>query len=173
MESNKYSLGLRIIHWVMAVFIIGMLCSGFYMKSLPMSSEIKFNIYAIHKAFGVTILGLIIVRIFFRVFTYVPSLPATLSRFEINASKTVHFGLYALMILMPLSGYIMSSASGREIKYLFHIPLLISRNKEVANIANGTHSMLAYFMVFFIVLHILAALKHTFIDKQNIFKRII
>jgi cytochrome b561 len=91
MEDDKYSLGLRVIHWLMAIFIIGMLCSGLYMKSLPLSNEIKFNIYAIHKAYGITILVLIIVRIFFRVFTYAPRLPANFSRFVINASKTVHF----------------------------------------------------------------------------------
>ncbi|MDR2977857.1 MAG: cytochrome b [Rickettsiales bacterium] len=173
MEDNKYSLGLRIIHWLMAVFIIGMLCSGFYMKGLPVSNEIKFNIYAIHKACGVTVFGLVVIRIFFRAFTCVPPLPANFSRLIINASKAVHFGLYSLMILMPLSGYVMSSASGKKIKYFFHIPWLISKNKELASTANGLHSILAYFIVFFIVLHILAALKHTLIDKQNIFKRII
>ncbi|MCM1001964.1 cytochrome b [Wolbachia pipientis] len=173
MEDNKYSLGLRIIHWLMAVFIIGMLCSGFYMKSLPVSNEFKFSMYTIHKACGVTVFGLVVIRILFRAFTCIPPLPASFSRFEINISKTVHFGLYALMILVPLSGYVMSSASGRGIKYFFHIPLLISKNKELASAANGLHSILAYFIVFFIVLHILAALKHTLIDKQNIFKRII
>lgn len=173
MKDNKYSLGLRIIHWLMSVFIIGMLCSGLYMKSLPISSEIKFSIYAIHKACGITVLGLIIVRIFFRVFTYVPPLPANFSRFVINASKTIHFGLYALMMLMPLSGYVMSSASSKEIKYFFHIHLLINENKELASVANQLHSILAYFMILFIALHIIGALKHTFIDKQNIFKRMI
>ncbi len=77
------------------------------------------------------------------------------------------------MVLMPLSGYVMSSASGKKIKYFFHIPLLINQNKDLANTANQLHSMLAYFMVLFIILHILGALKHTFIDKQNIFKRMI
>ncbi|MDR1139913.1 MAG: cytochrome b [Rickettsiales bacterium] len=170
---EKYNLSLRIIHWLMAVFIIGMLCSGLYMKSLTVSNEIKFSMYTIHKACGITIFGLVIVRILFRAFTYVPPLPASFSRFEINISKIVHFGLYALMILVPLSGYVMSSASGRGIKYFFHIPLLINKNKELASAANGLHSILAYFMIFFIVLHILGALKHIFIDKQNIFKRII
>nr|WP_255453347.1 cytochrome b [Wolbachia endosymbiont of Atemnus politus] len=142
------------------------------MKSLPISSEIKFSIYAIHKACGITILGLVAVRIFFRVFTCVPPLPANFSRFEVNSSKTVHFCLYFLMILIPMSGYVMSSASGIKIKYLFYIPLLISKNKELANAANGLHSMLAYFIIFFITLHILAALKHTFIDKQNALYRL-
>ncbi|MDM8335464.1 cytochrome b [Wolbachia pipientis] len=173
MENNKYSLGLRIIHWLMAAFIIGMLCAGFYMKSLPASNEIKFSIYAIHKACGITVFGLAIVHIFLYVFTYVPPPPAHFSRFEVNISKTAHFSLYFLMIMMPLSGYVMSSASGIKIKYLFHIPLLINKNKELANTANGLHSTFAYFTIFFIILHILGALKHTFIDKQNIFKRMI
>ncbi|WP_255563393.1 cytochrome b, partial [Wolbachia endosymbiont of Bemisia tabaci] len=168
-----YSLGLRIIHWLMSALIIGMLYSGMYMKSLPISNEIKFSIYAIHKACGITVLGLIIVRIFFRVFTYIPPLPANFSRFVINASKTVHFSLYSLMVLIPLSGYIMSSASGKSIKYFFHVPLLINKNKELASAANQLHSILAYFMIFFITLHIIGALKHIFIDKQNIFKRMI
>ncbi|TVS92880.1 DUF4405 domain-containing protein, partial [Wolbachia pipientis] len=111
--------------------------------------------------------------IFFRVFTYVPPLSANFSRFVINASKTIHFGLYALMVLMPLSGYVMSSASSKEIKYFFHIPLLVNENKELASVANQLHSILAYFMILFIALHIIGALKHTFIDKQNIFKRMI
>ncbi|OWZ25265.1 cytochrome b [Wolbachia endosymbiont of Wuchereria bancrofti] len=173
MGNSKYNLGLRIIHWLMAVFIVGMLCSGFYMKSLPVSNEIKFSIYTIHKACGVNVLGLIILRIFFRVFTCDPTFPASFSQFVINVSKTVHFILYSLMILMPLSGYVMSSASSIKIKYLFHVPLLINKDKDLANAANLLHSILAYFMVFFIILHILGALKHIFIDKQNILKRII
>ncbi|UIP92240.1 cytochrome b [Wolbachia endosymbiont of Anopheles demeilloni] len=171
MKDNKYSLGLRIIHWLMSALIIGMLCSGLYMKSLLISSEIKFSIYTIHKACGITVLGLTIVRIFFLVFTYVPPLPANFSRFVINVSKTIHFCLYALMVLIPLSGYVMSSASSKEIKYFVHIPLLINENKELASTANQLHSMLAYLMIVFITFHILGALKHTFIDKQNIFKR--
>lgn len=173
MENDKYSLGLRIIHWLMAVFIISMLCSGLYMKSLPVSNTIKFTIYTIHKACGITILGLIVIRIFFRIFTYVPPFPSTFSKLVVSASKIVHFCLYFLMILIPLSGYIMSSASGIKIKYFFHIPLLINKNRELASAANDAHSILAYFMIFFIVLHILGVLKHVFMDKQNILKRII
>ncbi|QKX02518.1 cytochrome b [Wolbachia endosymbiont of Dirofilaria (Dirofilaria) immitis] len=173
MGNNKYSLGLRIIHWLMAAFIIGMLCCGFYMKSLPVSNEIKFSIYTVHKACGITILGLVVIRMFFRAFSHVSPLSANFSRFEVNTSKAVHFVLYFLMVMTPLSGYVMSSASDIEIKYFFYIPLLISKNKELSNVANKLHSMFAYFMIFFIALHIFGALKHTFVDKQNIFKRII
>lgn len=173
MESDKYSLPLRVIHWLMAIFIIGMLCSGFYMKSLPVSSEIKFSIYSIHKACGITVLLLVIIRIFLRIFTYAPPFSASFSMFIVTVSKAVHFGLYFLMVLMPLSGYVMSSASGIRIKYFFHIPLLINKNIELASAANNLHSILAYFLLLLITLHILGALKHTLIDKQNIFKRII
>ncbi|NUY39679.1 cytochrome B [Wolbachia endosymbiont of Litomosoides brasiliensis] len=173
MEYSKYNLGVRVIHWLMAVFIIGMLCSGFYMRSLPVNNEIKFSIYTVHKACGVTIFGLIILRIFFRVFTCDPLFPENFSHFVISVSKIVHFVLYSLAILIPLSGYVMSSASDMKIKYIFYIPLLINKDKDLANAANLLHSILAYFMVFFITLHILGVLKHIFIDKQNILKRII
>lgn len=173
MVQDKYSLSLRIIHWLMAVFIIGMLCSGFYMTSLPFSNKLKFSIYTVHKTCGITVLGLIIIRIFSRVFSYVPPLPADFSRLTINLSKIIHLGLYFLMVLMPLSGYVMSSASGKGIKYFFHIPLLINENKELANTANGLHSIFAYFIAFFIILHIAGFLKHLLIDKQNILRRIV
>ena len=173
MESDRYSTPLRVIHWLMAIFIIGMLCSGFYMKSLPATNEIKFSIYAIHKACGITVLLLVIIRILVRVFTYAPPFPPSFPRLIINVSKAVHFGLYSLMILVPLSGYVMSSASGIKIKYFFPIPLLINKNKELASAANSAHSILAYFLILLITLHILGALKHTLVDKQNIFKRII
>lgn len=173
MVQDKYSLGLRIIHWLMTVFIIGMLCSGFYMKSLPFSNKIKFSIYAIHKACGITILGLIVIRIFFRVFTYVPPFPVNFSPLTVNASKMVHLSLYFLMLLMPLSGYVISSASGKAIEYFFHIPLLVNENRELANAANELHTTLSYFIILFIILHIAGALKHILIDKQSILKRII
>ncbi|MDN5247697.1 MAG: cytochrome b [Wolbachia endosymbiont of Tyrophagus putrescentiae] len=173
MIENKYNLGLRVIHWLMAILIIGMICAGFYMKSLPVTNEMKFNIYAIHKACGITILGLVIVRILFRMLTHVPPLTINISRLTVCLSKTVHLGLYATMLLMPLSGYVMSSASGREIKYFFHIPLLISKNEKLASTANQLHSMLAYFTVLLITLHIVGALKHILVDKYNILKRMV
>ncbi|WP_333022930.1 cytochrome b [Wolbachia endosymbiont of Pentidionis agamae] len=173
MKYNKYSLSLRIIHWLMALFIIGMLISGFYMKSLPGSNAIKFSIYAVHKACGLTIFGLVIVRILFRVFTYVPPFLASFSNFTIAITKIVHLGLYFIMIAMPLSGYIMSSASGINIKYFFHVPLFIEKNKKLAVIANESHSVLAYLIIFLISLHLIGTLKHLLIDKQNILKRIL
>ncbi|QKX01330.1 cytochrome B [Wolbachia endosymbiont of Dipetalonema caudispina] len=157
----------------MATFITSMLCFGFYMKSLPANNKTKSNMYTVHKTCGITVFVLAITRIFFRIFTHIPPFPENFSRLEINVSKVIHFFLYFLMVLMPLSGYIMSSASGIKIKYLFHIPLLIDKNKELSNIANKLHSIFAYFMIFSITLHILGTLKHTFINKQNILKRII
>ncbi|MDG7056189.1 MAG: cytochrome b [Wolbachia endosymbiont of Meromenopon meropis] len=174
MKDHKYNLGLRIIHWLMATFLIGMFYSGFYMKRLPVNNELKFTMYTIHKICGITVFEFAIIRVFFRIFTCTPQFSAGLSRFEITMIKVVHFVLYILMILVPLSGYVMSSASGARIKYLFfHIPLLISKNKELANAASTLHAILAYFIMFFTVLHVLAALKHTLMDKQNIFRRIV
>ena len=169
----KYNLSIIIIHWVMALLVISMISSGFYMTNLSTSNEFKFTLYTAHKACGITILILVIIRLIFRIFTYIPPFPTNFSKLTVYMSKTVHFCLYSLMAIVPLSGYIMSSASSREIKYLFHIPLLIKHNKELASTAREIHSLLAYFIIFLICLHIVGVIKHIFIDKQNILKRII
>ncbi|QKX01548.1 cytochrome B [Wolbachia endosymbiont of Cruorifilaria tuberocauda] len=172
MGNNKYSSSSIVTHWSMAVLIISMLYSRFYMKTLPVSNKIKSITHTLHKAFGITTVGLVVIRIL-RTFTYVLRPLTGLSRFESNVSKAVHFILYFLMVLMPASGYIVTSASSIKIKYLFHIPSLISKNKELASIANRLHSIFTYFMIFFITLHILETLKHAFLDKKSIIKRMI
>nr|WP_246224481.1 cytochrome b/b6 domain-containing protein [Wolbachia endosymbiont of Litomosoides sigmodontis] len=149
-----------------------MLCFEFYMKSLPVNNEIKFSIYPIHRACVIVILRLVILRVFSCVFTCDPLFLANFPC-VINVSETIHFILYSLVIVMLLSSYVMSFASDIKIEYIFYIPLLINKDKDLANTANLLYLILAYFMVFFIVSHIFGALKHIFIGKQNILKRII
>ncbi|GHM58814.1 MAG: cytochrome b [Candidatus Mesenet longicola] len=175
MKDEKYHLILRIVHWLMAATIVGMLVSGFYMKSLPIDNPIKFSIYGIHKATGVSIFILVILRIILRLFLYVPPLPQNYSQVTVLTTKTVHFALYVLMMLIPLSGYIMSSASGRSIKYFFNfnIPLIIAKNKMVAELSNQLHFISACLLIGFIALHLLGTIKHLIIDKQNILRRIV
>lgn len=175
MKNEKYHLILRAVHWLMAVVILTMLISGFYMKNLPIDNPIKFSIYGIHKATGVSILILVILRIILRLFLYVPPLPQNFSQVTIFATKVVHFALYILMILIPLSGYVMSSASGRNIKYFFNfdIPLIIAENKTIAELSSQLHFILAYLLMSFIALHLLGTIKHLIVDKQNILRRMV
>lgn len=175
MRDEKYNLILRIIHWLVAAMIIGMLISGFYMKSLPTDNPIKFSIYSIHKAIGISVFILVILRVILRLSLYAPPLPQNFSQATVLITKTVHFVLYVLMVFIPLSGYMMSSASGRSIKYFFNfdVPLIIAENKMIAELSNQLHFTLACLLIGFIVLHLLGTIKHLIIDKQNILRRMV
>ncbi|KJV69549.1 prokaryotic cytochrome b561 family protein [Candidatus Neoehrlichia lotoris str. RAC413] len=116
---------------------------------------------------------LIIFRIFCRIFSQIPSHSKTTSYFSIIVSKYVHTLLYFFMIVMPLSGYMMSSASGKAIKIIFFdVPLIFTQNKSLAFLYNKIHTSSSYIITILIMLHVLGTFKHLIIDKENIFKRI-
>ena len=169
---NKYNILLRFLHWIMGVLIIGLVIMGFYMGSAD--SNIKPFLYSWHKTLGITMLGLVILRLIIRFTTKIPPMPQGSNIILNYISKMVHWALYLFMFIMPLSGYIMSSASQRHFKWFFDIdvPLLISKNAEIASNAHNLHTTAPYILVAFIVLHFLGALKHLIINRENILKRI-
>ncbi|MBQ4875317.1 MAG: cytochrome b [Rickettsiaceae bacterium H1] len=167
---KKYNLFLRFMHWFMAMLIIGLIIVGFNMGKAD--DAIKPFIYGIHKAIGVTIIGLVLLRLLIRIFTVIPPMP---NNFLLDyIARIVHWCLYLLMFSMPISGYIMSSSSGRNFTWFFdiNVPLLIEKNQKLAVSAHTLHVVGAYVFVVFISLHFLGTLKHLIIDKENILKRI-
>ncbi|MGN7618976.1 MAG: cytochrome b [Ehrlichia sp.] len=172
--KKKYHISLRIMHWLSGIPIILMLGMGFCMKMkmFPDSYPIG-QVYALHKAIGITLLFLLVLRVVCRFSSVIPQYPKSFPYHLVLASKATHVGLYITSITMATSGYVMSSASGKAIKVLsLNIPLLIDTNKNIANVAQQLHNICAYMLSVLIALHILAALKHKFIDKDNIFHRI-
>lgn len=116
-ESTKYTLLMRILHWLIAVLILGMIGVGWYMAGLPDEHPTKYDIYPIHKSIGITLLGLVVIRLLVRFFSPIPKLPRELSGWEKVLTKTVHFLLYLLMILVPISGYMMSDFAGFPVEW--------------------------------------------------------
>ena len=171
---QKYHWSLRILHWLVAIAVLCMIGAGIYMTSYAVAPQ-KWQIYATHKAIGVTILDLIILRILIRLLVKNPDMPRQLSEFEKKASILVHYLLYLLVFFTALSGYIMSSAGGRAISWfsMFNVPLLVPVNKYIAEFMHSAHEILPYVLLSVIALHVLAALKHLILDEVNIFKRII
>ena len=173
--KEKYHISVRIMHWLSGTLILLMLAVGFCMKMevFPSSYPIG-QVYALHKAVGISILFLIVLRIICRISSIVPQYPKSFPYHLVLVSKVIHIGLYITSTMMAISGYVMSSSSGKAIEILsINIPLLINTNKNIANVAQQFHNICAYTLSVLISLHILAALKHKFIDKDNIFNRII
>lgn len=135
---------------------------------LPADAPYKFQIYNLHKSFGVMVLILIFIRIFNRFLHKAPELPQGLPKIEKLASHAVHIALYLLMILVPLSGYLMSNSYGFPVHFFtITMPNLISTQPEIGIYFVKTHKYAAYALIAAIGLHIAGALKHRFFDKPE------
>ncbi len=162
-----YSKAMRIMHWLMAVLILGMILSGFLMVDLA-PGEQKWQVYGLHKSFGVTLLGLIVLRILIRLKSTVPPLPQTIKPVERKAAHGAQFLLYVLMVAVPVSGFVMSDAGGHAIS-LFGLPLpdLLATDKALGGFAHEIHEIFPYLMLAIILAHAGGALKHQFFDRKE------
>jgi cytochrome b561 len=152
----------------MALMIIGLLAVGFFMTSLGEDDPLRFDLYMLHKSFGVTILALLVIRLLSKCFSYMPALPKQLLWIEKALAKTVHAFLYIVMIAMPLSGIVMSNGAGYVVSWFgFELPLLINKSPEVSKLARQYHEWIAYGFIALISLHVLGALKHRFFDSKD------
>ncbi|MFV9877966.1 MAG: cytochrome b [Anaplasma ovis] len=175
MVGDRFSLPVRVLHWVMALGIIGILTLGFLMVYAPPADEpTKRLMFMVHKACGMVALALLGVRVVLRLLSTTPPYPEGISRTSIVLAKATHFVLYLLMLCVPVSGYIMSSAAGHPVYMVyFSIPAIVPKNESVSAFFSGVHEVAVFTLVFVVVLHILGAVKHVIFDKENVFKRII
>ncbi|WP_067515866.1 cytochrome b [Endozoicomonas ascidiicola] len=167
-SSEKYTVPMRLMHWVASLMILALIGVGWYMTGLDRSVSYKFDLYHWHKSFGVLVLFLFVARLVMRHLSKVPELPATMPSHEKKLGSLIHVLLYLLMLAVPLSGYLMSSAGGRDVP-LFNLvmPSLMEKNEELAGVFHEIHVLIPYIMLGIIALHILGALKHRFFDKPE------
>ncbi len=172
--TDRYTGTAKSLHWVMAILLFGLLALGFYMHDLPLSPE-KLKLYSWHKWAGVTAFLLVLVRLAWRVTHLPPALPASMPRIMQLAAHAGHFALYALMIAIPLSGWLMSSAKGFQTVWfgVLPIPDLLDKNKELGDLLAIVHKGLNLLFVAVLAGHIGAALKHHFIDRDDILTRML
>jgi cytochrome b561 len=161
----------------MAAIILFLLGLGIYMADfLDKEAPNRMDIYSLHKSLGVIALILIAIRIFNRFINKAPALPNSFPKIEKFAAHLAHISLYLLMIIMPLSGYLMSNSFGYPV-HLFGIemPFLVEQNSVLGNIFHETHWIAAYLMIAVLILHIAGVIKHRFFDnpENNVLKRMI
>ena len=172
--SHQYTATAKSLHWLMAVMLFGLLALGLYMTDLPLSPE-KLKLYSWHKWAGVTVFLLLLFRLLWRIKNPPPPLPESMPKALQLVAHAGHFGLYALMFAIPLSGWLMSSAKGFQTVYfgVLQIPDLIEKNKELGHLLAEVHETLSWLFIILLVGHIAAALKHHFIDKDDILIRML
>jgi len=164
----------KTFHWLISVMVLTMLAVGTTMVNMD-DSSFKFTLYRYHKSFGILVLGLMTLRFLWRTQNVAPNLPNTMPRWQQIAARVSHYCLYLVLLVMPVSGLIMSAAGGYPSKFfgLFTFPVPIGEDKALSHLAGTTHLVVAYTIGALLLMHIGAALKHHLIDKDNILKRML
>jgi cytochrome b561 len=173
-EVKHYTGTAKALHWLMAILLFGMLALGFYMQDLPLSPD-KLKLYSWHKWAGVTAFLLVGFRLLWRIAHRPPALPGSMPKIMQFAAHAGHLALYGLMLAIPMSGWLMSSAKGFQTVYfgVLPIPDLLDKNKELGDLLALVHQSLNLLFIAVLAGHIGAALKHHFIDKDDILTRIL
>lgn len=174
MRSDAVSWGLaaRGFHWVMALLIVGMLVLGHTMVEYPMSVA-KLKLYAWHKSIGVTVLFLLILRVLWRLVDRRPDLPDGMSQAGRRAALGAHLLLYLLMLLVPLSGLLINTASGFPLNVFgwFKVPPLMATDEQLQAIGEWAHVIAGNLLAALVIAHVAAALHHQFVRRDGLLKR--
>lgn len=160
------------LHWLMAALILVTFCVGLYMHGLHLS-PLKIKLFSWHKWAGVTVFLLLVLRLVWRLGHRPPDLPASIPVWQRQMAHVGHGLLYLLMIAVPLSGWLMSSAKGFQTVYfgVLPIPDLLAKNKELGDRLQDVHEWLNYAMLALVAGHAAAALRHHLVDRDDVLMR--
>ncbi|MEI7515579.1 MAG: cytochrome b [Betaproteobacteria bacterium] len=172
--NTHYTATAKSLHWLMALLIFGLLALGFYMADLPLSPE-KLQFYSWHKWAGVSVFVLVWLRLFWRVTHRPPAFAASLSATQQTLAHLGHLALYLLMIAIPVSGWLMSSAKGVQTVWFGVLPLpdLLGRDKALGKQLEELHSALNIGLLVLIGGHAAAALFHHLVHKDDTLRRML
>ena len=164
-----------LLHWLMALFILGLFGLGLYMVELTYYDSLYKTLPFIHKSIGISLALVFIFRLIWKITNLKPEAVAGSSQFEQRAAKLVHLAFYVLIPCIMLSGYLISTADGSPINVfdLFSVPATVTSIPEQEDTAGFVHFYLACALIALVVLHAVAALKHHFINHDNTLRRML
>jgi cytochrome b561 len=162
------------LHWLVFAFITANWLLGPYMVDLPLSPQ-KLKYFSWHKWIGVTVFLLAVFRVAWRLSHPPPPLPASVAPWQCRAARLSHLLLYLLIFAIPITGWMYSSASGVPTVYLgwVQLPDLVGRDKALAEQLKQAHISLNMVLLAVVFLHVAAALKHHFVDRDDVLARML
>jgi cytochrome b561 len=172
--SVRYGAVAQLLHWLVAALIVAAFWIGLSMVDMKMSPT-KLKLFSYHKWIGVTVFALALLRVGWRVYRPAPPLPATLPAWRRQASTLSHHLLYLLIVLVPLTGWMMSSAKGFQTVYfgVLPIPDLLAKNADLGKQLESLHWAVNKLLLIVTGVHVGAALKHHFIDRDGVLLRML
>ena len=173
--NSHYNFVARLLHWLIA----GLIVAQYALAELSEWAEDAGNVVerlallANHKSIGMTILALAVIRLAWRIFNKPPVLPSSMQPWQKLASHAAHWLIYLLIFCLPLSGWLMSSANAYSVSWfnLFVFPDLVGADKSLASFFHSVHEIMTEVLFVIVIVHIVAALKHHYVDKDGVLGR--
>jgi cytochrome b561 len=171
-ETQKYNKVAIILHWLIALALVAQIAMGFWMGDLPKdASGIRAQWFNFHKSVGIVLIALIVIRLVWRLMHRPPELPAVLSDKQKKLTHWGHWALYALMVVVPVSGALGSSFSQHPIKFFaFELPRLWDASQELKGFFSEMHEMAVFVFIAVVVGHIGAAILHA-VARDGVMQR--
>ena len=168
----SYGWPAKSLHWLVVVMVI----AQFVLINMAHSTDSKMQMFILmarHKSVGMTILALALMRLVWRFLNEQPALPSGIPGWQRSIARITHWLLYVLIFAMPITGWLGSAANNFPVSWfgLFEIPALIGPDEALADLLHGVHEALASCLVLVASLHLLAALKHHFFNKDDVLRR--
>jgi cytochrome b561 len=173
-DKTRYDVVAQSFHWLIAALIVIQFWLAWTADDLPLGLH-KLALLARHKSFGMTVLMLAVLRLLWRWTHRPPALPKAMTPIEVKLAHLTHVAFYVLLFAMPLSGWLMSSAKNYSVSWfgMFTWPDLIGKNESAFVALRETHEFLSWALLAIAILHVLAAFKHHFWNKDSVLLRML
>ncbi len=172
-EERTYTPVAILLHWVMAVLILLNLCVGFLMETFANPSPPRSKVLFYHASIGILVLALALCRLAWRLTHQPPPLPESIPGPQRMAAHGLHWLLYLLILMQPISGYVHRMAGAHPVSFfgLFNLPVWVGKNEALRLLTDDIHDGGAIILAVLVAAHIAAALKHRFIDRDAVMQR--
>jgi len=173
-DQERYSATAMFLHWVMTILVITLFCLGWYMVDLPKGSDERSWFFALHKSIGLTMALLALIRFVWR-FTHVPpALPESITEFKRAIAGLIHWLLYLVLFIQPVSGYISSSFSGYKTKiWGLSLPHWGWKSPALNELFTDIHVASSVTLLCLIVIHLCGVIVHVYQGEVSILRRMI
>jgi cytochrome b561 len=173
--ANEFGALTRLLHWIIGLLIIFLIWLGWYMVDLSFFDPWYNSTLAWHKALGMIVLALAVIKIGWQLYSPAPALGGELKPWERAAARGMHRLLIGMMILIPLTGYFISTSDGKPVEIFgwFSVPAVMKISEPTRDLAIDAHFYLAYATVLLVIGHAGAAFKHQFVNRDGTLTRIL
>jgi cytochrome b561 len=173
-DSAHYRAPAKMLHWLTALAVFSVVPLGLAMVSAIPGPQ-QNQLYDLHRSFGALILTLTALRLLWRLYSPPPPAISDLPAWQRQAAQAIHAALYVLLFAVPLIGWVGTSAFGARIRIfgLFDLPMLVDKNRDLADVSLSVHVYLAFTLCALFFVHIAAAMHHHFVRKNGVLRRML